>query len=133
MDYHCHTYTEHVWQLRINYQCVLKGCAISPSVFYDSVCFNSFLNREIECLTLSLLYTNNLLNSFLFHHFPTICSSLMCGCGEAEQTNFHIVLDAKGHQLAMLVKQLTNLTMFDVATLTIFRTKIYCQMIFPQC
>ena len=89
-------YTEYVWQIRINKQWFLKGCAFSPSVSGDSECFNSFLNREIECLTLSLLYTNNLLNSFLFHHFPTICSSPMCGCGEAEQTVFHIVLECKG-------------------------------------
>ena len=90
------SYTEHVWQLRINNQWFLKGCAISPSVSCDSVSFNSFLYREIECLTLSLLHTNNLLNSFLFHHFLTICFSPMCKCDEAEQTVFHIVLECKG-------------------------------------
>ena len=37
-----------------------------------------------------------MLNSFLFHHFPTICSSPMCECGEAEQTVFYMVLECKG-------------------------------------
>ena len=45
-------------------------------------------------------YTNNLLNSCLFHHFPTICSSPMRGCGEDEQTVFHIVLECKGTSIS---------------------------------
>ena len=53
--------------------------------------------------------TNNLLNSFLFHHFPTICSSPMCGCGEAEQTVFLIVLECKGTSISNASKTIDKL------------------------
>ena len=95
--------------LRINNQWFLKGCATSSSVSCDSVCFNSFLNREIECLTLKLLHVNNLPSLFLFYHFPTICSSPSRGCGEAEQTVFHYMLECKGTSISNVSETIDKL------------------------
>ena len=56
--------------------------------------------------------TNNLLNSFMFHHFSTICSFHMCGCGKAEQTVFHvfhIVLECKGTSISIASETIDKL------------------------
>ena len=120
------SYTEHVsWLPKINNQWFLKGSAISPSVSSDSVCFNSFLNREIECL----LYTNNLLNSYCFIFQPFALFPCVDVVTLNEQFSI-LYLNAKGlHQLVMLaVKQLTNVKTYYITTLTNCHTKIYYEI-----
>ena len=45
----------------------------------------------------------------MFHYFPTICFSPVCGCGEAEQTVFHIVLECKGTSISNASKTIDKL------------------------
>ena len=58
-------YTESVWQGLINNQCQLEGCSAAPQVSLSKLVFPKDSSREVETLTLSLFYPNNLLLSFL--------------------------------------------------------------------
>ena len=56
-----------------------------------------FLNQvSLVILKLLLLfYSNNLLNLFLYQHFPKICSSLLCDCGTNVKSSFHVASECK--------------------------------------
>jgi len=58
--------------------------------------FNSYVPRHLESLTLSLLYPNNLLNLFLYQHFPMLFCSPLCDCGLTVQSVFHVVFECRG-------------------------------------
>ena len=47
-------------------------------------------SREVEVLVMSLMYKNNLLNSFLFRVDRAVASPL-CICGSDEQTAIHLL------------------------------------------
>ena len=47
--------------------------------------------RDAEVLIMSLLYKNNLFNSFLFHYDRTRWTSPLCTCGTEEQTALHLL------------------------------------------
>ena len=57
-------------------------------------------DRGMEVLVVSLFYKNNLLNSFLIRFDRTILESLLCLCGEEEQTALHL-LTSCSHLLSM--------------------------------
>ena len=44
---------------------------------------------------MSLLYPNNLMNSFVNKHFPKIQATPWCVCGKARETPFHIIMECK--------------------------------------
>ena len=48
-------------------------------------------NRQSEVLMLSLLYKQNLLNSFLYLAQRSKCPSPLCKCSKEEQTAFHLI------------------------------------------
>ena len=52
-----------------------------------------YTSRKVETLSLSLLYPNNLLNSFLFTHFLSCCDTPLCGCGSVVKSLFHVVFE----------------------------------------
>ena len=78
------------WQNSVQNKWLLNGSSIIPTVSCSSLVFKSSIPRTIETLTLSLFYPNNLLNLFLYEHFPEICSSPLCGCGANVQSSFHV-------------------------------------------
>ena len=40
-----------------------------------------------------MFYPNNLLNQFLFEHFPAICNTPVCDCNESVQSLFHVAFE----------------------------------------
>ena len=47
--------------------------------------------RDIEVLTFSLFYENNLLNNFLYRYNPEVFTSPLCDCRQEEQTANHVL------------------------------------------
>ena len=86
-------YTENLWQGSVVNQWLCEGRNTIPQVSCDLVALNRFIPRNIETLTLSMLYPNNLLNQFLFEHFPAICNSPVCDCNESVQSLFHVAFE----------------------------------------
>ena len=58
-------YTVHLWQDIAPNEYLIDGRSTIPTVSCDVLNFK-FTSRKVETLSLSLLYPNNLLNSFLF-------------------------------------------------------------------
>ena len=85
-------YTESVWQGLINNQCQLEGCSAAPQVSLSKLVFPKYSSREVETLTLSLFYPNNLLLSFLNNYDSTRFPSNDCPCGNGIQDASHILL-----------------------------------------
>ena len=85
-------YTMHLWQDIATNKYLLDGHSTIPTVSCDAINFK-YTSCKIETLALSLLYPNNLLNSFLFTHFPTCCETPLCGCRENVQSLFHVVFE----------------------------------------
>ena len=85
-------YTESVWQGLINNQCQLEGCSAAPQVSLSKLVFPKYSSREVETLTLSLFYPNNLLLSFLNNYDSIRFPSSACPCGNGIQDASHILL-----------------------------------------
>ena len=104
------SFIEQKWQARVDNQWLLNGLALKPKVSCDSLPFVR-VNRDVETLSMSMFYQNNLLNSFLYRKFPNACDTPQCGCGEGEQTVFHILFYCKGAlaQPSDSAKQLNNI------------------------
>ena len=85
-------YNMHLWQDIATNKYLLDGHSTIPTVSCDALNFK-YTSRKIETLALSLLYPNNLLNSFLFTHFPICCETPLCGCCENVQSLFHVVFE----------------------------------------
>ena len=85
-------YTESVWQGLINNQCQLEGWSAAPQVSLSKLVFPKYSSREVETLTLSLFYPNNLLLSFLNNYDSIRFPSSACPCGNGLQDASHILL-----------------------------------------
>lgn len=84
-------FTEYLWQECLNSQLQQDGETRIPKVSVDPLSIPFSTSREEEVKLMSLLYKNNLLNSFLFTTERIQCSSPLCACSEEEQTAFHIL------------------------------------------
>ena len=110
-------YTEKLWQNSIQNKWLLNGSNIIPTVSCSSLVFKSSIPRNIETLTLSLFYPNNLLNLFLYEHFPEICSSPLCGCGANVQSLFHVACECNPSQAkSETVKQIRAICNVEVSS-----------------
>ena len=87
-----HLYTVHLWQDIATNEYLIDGRSTIPTVLCDVLNFK-YTSRKMETLSLSLLYPNNLLNSFLFTQFPSCCNTPLCGCGSGVQSLFHVVFE----------------------------------------
>ena len=110
-------YTEKLWQNSVQNKWLLNGSSIIPTVSFSSLVFKSSIPRNIETLILSLFYPNNLLNLFLYEHFPEICSSPLCGCGANVQSSFHVACECKPSQAkSETVKQIRAICNVEVSS-----------------
>ena len=85
-------YTVHLWQDIATNEYLIDGRSTIPTVSCDLLNFK-YTSCKVETLSLSLLYPNNLLNSFLFTYFPSCCDTPLCGCGSGVQLLFHVVFE----------------------------------------
>ena len=84
-------FTELLWQDSLNNRLMMEGWSSTPTVSCDPLPIPIGVNREIEVLVMSLMYKNNLLNSFLFDINRDVWSSPLCSCGLEEQTSVHLL------------------------------------------
>ena len=85
-------YSELLWQKTLHGQLQSEGHTDIPMVSSDKLKIPSNMSRQNETLLLSLLYPNNLLNSFLYRYDQARFDSPLCKCGFEEQTANHILL-----------------------------------------
>ena len=76
-------------------QSQMNGVQFSPVVSCKKLPIPYGTDRGAEVLFMSLLYPNNLMNSFVNKHFPKIQATPWCVCGEARETPFHIIMECK--------------------------------------
>ena len=84
-------FTEHIWQESINNKLQLEGWPFIPKVSVNTLPIPLNTSREVEVLIMSLLYKNNLLNSFLYGLNRNYSHSPLCACGLEEQTTIHLL------------------------------------------
>ena len=86
-------YTEHLWRESLRNELQAEGHTYLPNPKCDPLQLPRDLTRQEEVQIMSLCYTNNLLNGFLFrfdsHKFP----NPLCHCGQQEQTNYHVAAE----------------------------------------
>ena len=84
-------FTELLWQDSLNNRLMLEGWSAIPTVSCNPLPIPLGTSREAEVLVMSLMYKNNLLNSFLFGVNRDLWRSPLCPCGLEEQTSVHLL------------------------------------------
>ena len=84
-------YTEYLWKSSIQNQYQLDGHSILPTPIAQPLPIAVGTPRDIEVLTFSLFYENNLLNNFLYRYNPDVFTSPLCDCKQEEQTANHLL------------------------------------------
>ena len=85
------TYTEYLWQENIENKLLTEGWSQFPKVCCLPLPIPFGVSRESEVLVMSLFYTNNLLNSFLFRLNKERWVSPLCKCGAEQQDALHLL------------------------------------------
>jgi hypothetical protein len=84
-------FTEELWQENIQNQLASEGWPSAPNVSCSPLPISHGVKRDSEVLLISLLYRQNLLNSFLFHLDRHRWNSPLCTCGKEEQDALHLL------------------------------------------
>ena len=85
-------YTEHLWSQSITFEFQAEGHTYHPKPRCDPLQIPKQVSRQQEVQLMSLFYTNNLLNGFLYSYNSQKFPSPLCHCGQSIQTNYHIGL-----------------------------------------
>ena len=85
-------YIEGLWSAALRNQFQLEGHATSPKPSCSVIPIPQNTSREAEVKLMSLLYKNNLLNSFLYK-IGRAPSPMCSGCGREEETAKHILFE----------------------------------------
>jgi hypothetical protein len=83
-------FTELLWQESLQNLLLMEGWSDIPRVSCNPLPIPFGVSREVEVLVMSLMYKNNLLNSFLFR-VDRAAASPLCICGSDEQTALHLL------------------------------------------
>ena len=121
-------FTELLWQESIQNLLMTEGWSEIPRVSCNPLPIPHGVSREVEVLVMSLMYKNNLLNSFLFRVDRAV-SSPLCICGSEEQTALHLLsscdlvdLDLK-YQAKRIRAYFKTIECYGVTILPIFSEK----------
>ena len=79
------------WQKSILNEFQLEGYTNIPRPKCIPLPISTTVSREVEVLTMSFMYPNNLLNSFLYRFNKQKFPSPLCSCGEEIQTTKHVL------------------------------------------
>ena len=85
-------YTEHLWSQSITFEFQAEGHTYHPKPRCDPLQIPKQVSGQQEVQLMSLFYTNNLLNGFLYSYNSQKFPSPLCHCGQSIQTNYHIGL-----------------------------------------
>jgi hypothetical protein len=118
-------YTVMLWRKSLENEFLQDGLNVIPIPTCKPLLLDSSTSRQVEVLTLSLMYDNNLLQSFLHRFDRQKYSSPLCPCGDEEQTAFHLLLrcslvppEFRAETLAEL-KKVTGQEVFVESSVTI--------------
>ena len=84
-------FIEYKWQRSIQNEFQLEGFANVPRPKCSPLPISPRATREVEVLTMSIMYPNNLLNNFLHRVNSEKFPSPLCSCGEDIQTAQHVM------------------------------------------
>ena len=85
-------YSTVLWQERLNIQFQMDGYDVAPQISTQKLYFPPHTTRRTESIVLSLLYPNNLLNTFLYRYDSLRFKTPLCTCGNGQQDALHILL-----------------------------------------
>ena len=85
-------YTEKIWSTYLRNEFNLDGLQHVPKPSCSGLPIPNNTKREEEVVFMSLLYPNNLFNSFIYQHTYLIESPLCRRCHQLEETPYHIIL-----------------------------------------
>ena len=113
-------FTEELWQESITTQMTIEGWPTAPKVSCSPIPIPFGVKRDSEVLLMSLLYNQNLLNSFLFHLDRQRWDSPLCICKKEEQDALHLLTncDKVGSQIGEMIIELMkfcNNTVSEIA------------------
>ena len=84
-------YTEKLWSEKLQRDSQIEGRTHIPNPKCVKLPIKKDTPRFMEVLLMSLYYTNNLMNSFMYSATNSIESPLCNECGEQEETPFHVI------------------------------------------
>ena len=94
-------YTEVIWQDKLRNQCLVEGEGHIPRPCCSRLPVPLNTTREEEVILMSLMYPQNLMNSFLYRHTYIVESPLCQKCGIEEQTPYHIIWECNDNREEM--------------------------------
>ena len=91
-------YTEVIWEDKLRNQCLVEGEGHIPKPSCSRLPVPLNTTRQEEVLLMSLMYPQNLMNSFVYRHTNSVESPLCQRCGREEQTPHHIIWECNNHR-----------------------------------
>ena len=90
-------YTEVIWQEKLRNQSLVEGEGHIPRPSCSRLPVPLTTTREEEVILMSLMYPQNLMNSFLYRHTHSVESPLCQKCGREEETPYHVIWECSDH------------------------------------
>ena len=90
-------YTEIIWQNKVRNETLMNGESNIPRPSCSRLPIPVHTSRRDEVLLMSLMYPQNLMNSFVYRHTYTIESPLCPRCRMDEQTPYHVIFQCNDH------------------------------------
>ena len=103
-------YTEKIWYSSIKNELNMDGLYYIPKPSCAMLPVPANTTREQEVVLMSLMYSNNLFNSFLYRHTYLVESPLCRRCKQQEETPYHIILECsdKSEEAKKILCQVVN-------------------------
>ena len=90
-------YTELIWFNKLRNQLLVEGEPHIPRPSCNRLPVPITTPREEEVQLMSIMYPQNLLNSFVYRHTYKVESPLCPRCHRHEQTPFHVIYECNNH------------------------------------
>ena len=94
-------YTESIWHTKLRNQFLMEGEFHIPKPSCSRLPVPLGTPRTDEVIVMSLMYPQNLMNSFVYRHTYIVESPLCPRCGREEQTPYHVIWECNDHHDAL--------------------------------
>ena len=115
-------YTEKIWYASLRNELNLQGYHHIPTPSCNRLAIPANTTRKEEVILMSLFYSNNLFNSFLYKETYLVESPLCRKCKQQEETAYHLILECsnKSEEARAILNQVIKdeeIQMADCTTL----------------
>ena len=117
-------YTETLWAQSLSNQQTMEGELVIAQPSCKPLPIPLYTDRSDEVLLMSLFYTNNLMNSFVYRHTYNAESPLCPRCQREEQTAYHVIMEC--NDLLEKIQLITNKILGEASSINHHNTLLNC-------